>query len=624
MKTRPTEFPVARAGRHKTPTAQKRMAKKTKKRSTRSRQRPLATSTNAPAARTPRSNNVPTMSNTGGTDASPEDVFAWMTGDDNTDLPVDLQVVPEEGWAAELVAARKAARRKETPATLLRLCRAYRMMRQWEKLRDNAVKAAACMENNDDGSIPPQVQELLVYEVRAEVELQRTSLLKCETARAVFRESASFERDYKKFPLGTSMFSNLTWLHGAVSEGDIRLMELLVARGAALEHPPLRVRQSTTQHETKESLPPGCTALLLGCAIIATNSLHSTPGSISQEFHDKFMGLMNCVSQLVRLGADCSATLHIPASSCPGPTAVAWRKLGFHGKTARELVVVANFEPLVALMDQHTGIRSNVQDLCRLTHCRCGSRLPWKHCHLGPLPTESLVFRYEGRLLFRHSPTDICRNCKTNKKPHYDCCWDSPTPCYLDDKTGFPLKQGATDLITSGGRWSHRVQMQMAVQPPPGSIFSADPGAQRKIVMAHSMRHCDFHVLQSGPYGESYRSMDVDVYVGTFERIDNAFFWATDHWGLSKLDLLERVEEWNAALGRYCDDMELDSAERESVIELHRASPLTRCGNPKCKEMEKSVKQFNACSRCRTVAYCSAACQKVHWKETHKTTCRKF
>ena len=59
---------------------------------------------------------------------------------------------------------------------------------------------------------------------------------------------------------------------------------------------------------------------------------------------------------------------------------------------------------------------------------------------------------------------------------------------------------------------------------------------------------------------------------------------------------------------------------------------MPQCSNPVCKREEKEPEigsadpisgRFKKCGRCGKVAYCSKACQTLHWKTTHKDACGK-
>lgn len=49
---------------------------------------------------------------------------------------------------------------------------------------------------------------------------------------------------------------------------------------------------------------------------------------------------------------------------------------------------------------------------------------------------------------------------------------------------------------------------------------------------------------------------------------------------------------------------------------------LARCGNSDCHKLQLNKGDFKKCARCKTVSYCSAECQKAHWKSGHKAECR--
>ncbi len=106
------------------------------------------------------------------------------------------------------------------------------------------------------------------------------------------------------------------------------------------------------------------------------------------------------------------------------------------------------------------------------------------------------------------------------------------------------------------------------------------------------------------------KDWDPVVYAGVMDRIDNCFAWNDLHWKLDKVELLQRTKEWNEALEKYCDDMGLTGAERKAVVQKHTANPCAPCSNPSCNNWETEPKEFQNCSQCKSVAYCSRDCQK--------------
>ena len=43
-----------------------------------------------------------------------------------------------------------------------------------------------------------------------------------------------------------------------------------------------------------------------------------------------------------------------------------------------------------------------------------------------------------------------------------------------------------------------------------------------------------------------------------------------------------------------------------------------------CGKKETSEFEFDNCSRCKSVCYCSVKCQTLHWKSGHKAECKKL
>jgi hypothetical protein len=73
------------------------------------------------------------------------------------------------------------------------------------------------------------------------------------------------------------------------------------------------------------------------------------------------------------------------------------------------------------------------------------------------------------------------------------------------------------------------------------------------------------------------------VYAGCVKRIDGEPFLSKDlHWKLDKSELLRRTGEWNKALDKYSDDMDLVGEDRERAVARHKASACAPCGRVGC------------------------------------------
>lgn len=544
--------------------------------------------------------------------------------------------VPATGWAIELGVAKKLVKAEASSSLdhVLRVCRAYRMMRQWEELQDATTKALRCLNSvstrtrtrgADNSSEEETRQELLSYQKAATDKLKMKSLVTASHIKEFFHSVLTEDTPIDKCIFEQESFNNLNCLQYATVQGDIRLLEGVVALGAALDYPPSEDVSTTgvgyDQHG--EAAPPECTALLLGCVILAQHAVtKNIPGHRSKQLKNLLKGVLECVMQLVRLGADCNATFCIP-DDYRGPAASMFRSFGLNNKTARDLAALTRKQPLIDLMDAFAN------DTARLAHCRCGSRLRWKDCHLGVLPIETLTMERDGKLCFRYSPSAPCY-CKLKNKTYYKCCWESSTPRYQNDKTSALTGNRIISAAAAGGRQTIdticrgvRAHLENGL-PDDAPIFTDPPPEEARAVEASRIRIHGFeHLIEMTDFGDRLRSMDREVYAGTLERLDNCFFhWRDDHWELEKTELVTRVKEWNYALTKYCNDRELHGEEREQVIRRHEASPFAPCANLSCTKIEKEVKEFHACSRCRTVSYCTRDCQKNDWKK-HKKACVK-
>jgi hypothetical protein len=309
------------------------------------------------------------------------------------------------------------------------------------------------------------------------------------------------------------------------------------------------------------------------------------------------------------LGANVQAKFTQSPPEHRNMTTAALASMDLYGKTAHELAMISAHQDLIKVMKELKTAESQVANC----HCRCGSRLRWLDCHGYPRTGESrhYITRDCGRRVsFRYSPLAPCYCGTVSNKTHFDCCWkQSADPHYQDDATG------------EYASWTY-----IDTSSPLNEIFPKLCSEERKAKAARFLREQGpacfrrFVSLCHGPKS-AMQDWDLEVYVGTFERLSSStFHWIDTHWKIDKVELLKRVDEWNTSLAQYCDDVGLTGQKREQVIQKHSANPCAPCANLSCTNFETKCKEFARCSRCKRVSYCSTTCQRQHWKE-HKKKC---
>mmetsp|Transcript_14133 Transcript_14133/g.20879 ORF Transcript_14133/g.20879 Transcript_14133/m.20879 type:complete len:581 (-) Transcript_14133:644-2386(-) len=535
-------------------------------------------------------------------------------------------------WAMEIDDARKLV--KKNPQSIdasLRVSRAYLMMRRWEELENATTEALRNYEGDDDsGNDERMKQELLNYQKEAKRQLKRKSRIDRPDIARFFQSIFDGDSNIDDNVFEQMSFYNLNCLQYSAISGDVRFFDKIVALGAAIDYPPMALEANGVAEQMKqqqrqggELAPPTCTALILVCASLAMYGvMGNAPGLVNKQMKETLNGNLECAIQLVRLGADCQAKLILPSSSRGVATSM-WRQFQLHGKTAQELANISGKKELIDTMKLYEGRAAKI----RLAHCRCGSRLPWKECHAATLPQKRITSDKEGQLVFLYSPSAPCP-CKKSNKTFYKCCWNSPIVRHQNDKSG---EIHAAKILPMGTQEERSFglllcEMKKAHLASGGketdSIFGNQSPDDLRKGMTDLIRKFGLGTLESmdGSKSKIRETMDSEVYAGILERLDDCFHWRDDHWSIDKYELLSRVKEWNDALDQYCDDMGISGEERESTIKRHKASPYAPCANPPCKEIEANVKEFKACARCRTVAYCSKSCQAADWK-LHKLGC---
>jgi hypothetical protein len=532
------------------------------------------------------------------------------------------QALPKNGWVQELGDAESAAKKSRSAGAQLRLAIAAYKLRDFKKVKIAADLGLALDPSESEKELLKDYVEKSKDPKAISVDCHILELQK-------YMREPGANCDLLYFSSNECPFTNLNILQYAASNGDVPLMEEVIALGAALDSP------VSDEHQYPDvppiSAPPGSTALLLACAFLGMygEMERRTPifrRTVPAEVLDTIDQNCQCAIRLVYLGANCQVKLQLPtqrgnaAIGLDDPVTL-FRFLNLGGKTAQELAIMSHQRELIRAIELMQKPENR-----HLTQCRCGSRLPWNQCHGAPAPgqSDSYTESDDGRLRWRYSPKATCP-CKLTDKEHYKCCWFTSTPSYKDDIDGDLTKIDKVDTFDNTATQTLLRLQQMRISQmmhsnmviPQGTTMEEFRTTQTDLIRSLGLTiFSDFNGRRCG-----VKDWDPLVYAGVVDRIDDFFVWNDLHWRLDKVELLHRTKEWNEALEQYCDDMALTGAEREAIVQRHTANPCAPCSNPSCSNWETKAKEFKSCSICKAVAYCSRDCQKKDWKAQHKSTC---
>jgi hypothetical protein len=165
---------------------------------------------------------------------------------------------PKNGWVQELADAESDAKRSRSAGAQLRLAIAAYNLRLFKKMKTSANLGLALNPNPSDS------EKKLLKEYVEKSKEQKEIILDHNILQQLRRHGV----DYDIFTITSkaTAFTNLNILQYAVLTGDVTVMEEVVARGAALDFP---VSDKNALDIPPVPVPPGSTALLLACALLA-------------------------------------------------------------------------------------------------------------------------------------------------------------------------------------------------------------------------------------------------------------------------------------------------------------------------------------------------------------------
>ena len=540
------------------------------------------------------------------------------------------------GWTKEFSSAKASAAKEQTSLANLRCARAASKLRLYESVAKYCKLGLSLSPTSEEKTqltrLSREAKEFL-----RKAEAIGLKEFKKSLVNSIFKQKIDIDFT---MPLGPYIFSNLNLMQNSVLSGDIDFLELAVGFGSALDY---KVKPGTPGQAGPGGLPmiapEGVTVLALACAFLASMNM-SSQAVMFFRAGKSMEEITECCILLVMLGADCSARYEftMPENACAlgGEGFILMSQgLGLTGKTAKELAVMSGQQKLVRAMEKVSTKEKALENV----YCRCGSRLSWKECHAGQKFVSYCAETQDtsSQLLWRFSPFAKCLCFKSNKS-YYKCCWNSTQEYFHNDHTaGLVIRSSlmqrelSDDVMELFNTYLKFRKLEIGDNED-ALLFPARDDQGRPIEGQPKDRETSrreavenirrFGVeIDNSPYVTKSPLWDRNVVAGIVQNIDNYFVWFELHWKLPKSELLLRTREWNEALEAYCNQAGLHGQEREKVIELHKADPRAPCGNSACSNREHKVKGFKACSRCKSIAYCSKDCQRTHWKQAHKKKC---
>lgn len=529
---------------------------------------------------------------------------------------------PADGWARELRKLEKELKdtHYQDAVIVLSTAKVARIMRQFDLLEKVLTKAESKGVEIEDQELWTQLKEDLAAIKRAKTSVRKDHMK--QVINGVMKEGMNVD----KVTFEDATYKGSNCLQYAATSGDVQMMEQLIKMGAALDIEALPSPSDMPYFSGIVMKPKGCSALLLAVnsALLARKMV--SIGFEGDNSRDTYERCVECAIQLVRLGADTSVIFQFPPGCENHPVYQIWHELKLEGKSVCDVASLVGSDLFEKTVEEFSQMEHQIEHV----NCRCGSRLPWKQCHAGR-PTDPYYSvdksdeKDVSKVKWRYSPLAPCQCNAYNsslglpetKKIHFKCCWDETAhrEYYQCDKTAkicvsatmkaTPMQQEVLKSLNKSMQGKSEEEISKSMEN--ARQMMDDP----KFVIStrcKMIREGGNLAMQSIVAGDNpcskLSSWDPKVYAGVMETMDPdlSFCWKDVHWALPKAEVLTRVSEWNEALEQYCDSIGLNGSERQDVIKRHTASEFAPCGNANCDKTETSVKQFNKCSRCYSVA----------------------
>lgn len=330
--------------------------------------------------------------------------------------PFEGEPTPGTGWARELRHAEHELKDDgyRDDGIVLRAAKAACAMRQFDRLGKIIGKAELKGVTIDGAE-----NYALMRSFRDAVEKHngRSTGVNDPQIKALLKKAEKEDLSLDTSTIAHGTYADLTPLQYAAYQGDVPLLERLVALGVALDYTFDPEDSDGTRDRSLVKKPVGCTALLMAVVgAICSRQLLAVEGE--NKWRKMYEGGIECAVALVRMGANVDVKLLVPTGrDANSMTYQMMRMMDMVGKSVKQLAPETGSDLLVRSIQMLDSEEAKIE----FVNCRCGSRLPWKKCHSGAAESGR-HYQLDRRLNWRYSPLAPCP-CKNTAKTYFKCCW---------------------------------------------------------------------------------------------------------------------------------------------------------------------------------------------------------